>query len=319
MKKELKEASDRFLNNKKFLKNEYKFVSETDYLLGSFLYLDERQDVNIKRLKECNELLKANTKVFSDYRIMDFLLIIKMSLSKDPLKYLLNFKNNYDTITEKKIFASIFRIVSALLVTDAECNNLDKILKREKKIYNAMKDDHPFLTGKEDLPFSTMLALSNRKDSDITKDMEECYNILADKFRNKNEVQTLAQILSMYDETSKKKASKVIEIYDLLLKHNKKVNQNFGLPILGTLLSLDKTTKEVVDSIIEVDNYLGTKKGNGIWPYGKSTRLIFAMLIVESVYGCKSKSSKGTVLISTLVAEEIITSILIMNLIILSD
>ena len=324
MKKELRSKADLFLKNKKIFKNEVKFESESYYLLNSFLYIDANKEVDPNRLRGCNKIFKENTRLLSDLRIMSFLLITKMSLSKDPLKYLNNVKENYELVTNRRMFGSMYKILSALILCDTKNVDFEKVHEREMNIYNLMKKKHPFLTGEEDLPFAILLALTNKNEKDIIKDMEECYDVLSKKFSYKNEVQTLSQILALYNINSSDKVNRVIEIYDLLIKNKKKINLNFGIPVLGTLLSINKDSKEIVDDIIEVDNYLGSKKGTGLWPYGKSTRLIFAMLIVESTYGSNMvKSGKNAILVSStiaqIIAEEIIATMLIMDLVILSD
>jgi hypothetical protein len=183
-----------------------------------------------------------------------------------------------------------------------------------------MKKNHPFLTDDEDVPFAMLLAINNKNEKELINDIECSYNDLSKYFKlYKNEVYTMAQILSLSDKDTSEKVKNIIDIYELLKKNKKAVSFSFGLPVLATLVFLDKDIKEIVEDIVEVDNYLGSKKGTGSWYFGKSTRLLFAMLLVCSTYQSKDSKVNNVAVISSIIADDIISTLMIMNIIVLSD
>lgn len=322
MKRELKVKTDLFLRNKKAIKDEFKFESEYNYLLSSFLYADVNKELKSEKILESYKILKNNTSFFSDYRLLSLLLSSKMSLQKDPLKYFKDFTINFSKINKSKFYSSLYKMLSSIVLTDLEDEkDIDKIIEREKNIYQLMDKNHPILTGEEDIPFAMLLATSDLDEKDMVDEIEECYRLLNKCFKHsKDEIQSMAQILVLCDKPVEEKVSKVVDIYDLLSKNKKKVNRSFGLVVLATLVFIDKSAKEIVEDILEVDDYLASQKKTGLWPFGKYTRLLFSMLIVESVYGSsEGNKSKHLAIMSTLVTEQILTYVVLVNTVILYD
>ena len=185
-----------------------------------------------------------------------------------------------------------------------------------------MKEKHPIITTSSDIPFAVLLSLSDRKEKEIIKDVNECYELLTERFSNKNEVQSLSHILALSDVKSKEKVDRVFEIYDLLKENKRKCSNSYNFQFLGILAILGKNVNDIVNDVIEIDNYLGCQKGLGLWPFGKATRLFFSSFIVANVNGNSMNGSKTAILTSTLtniVVEEILSTILIMNIILLDD
>ena len=58
-----------------------------------------------------------------------------------------------------------------------------------------MKEKHPWLTSDEDIPFAAMLAVSDLDTDSLISEMEKNYEILKQKFSDKNAVQTLSHVL----------------------------------------------------------------------------------------------------------------------------
>ena len=322
MKKELKRKVDLFLQNKKKIKNIFKYESEANCLLSSFLYTDLDKEVDAKKLIESHELVVDKTNIFSDYRFISMILASKMAMTKNPLKYFNRVDEYKEILKKKKKFDNLINIFTSLILSDCEENiNVDKYIEKEIKIFNLMNDKHPFLTDDEDAPFAMLLALSNKKEKRIDTEVEECYQILRRNIKHaKNACQSMACVLTISDKSVKEKTDKIIDIYNKIKVQKKHIEDNFVLMVLATLIFVDRDSKEIVDDIIEVDKYIGSKKGSGLWPFGRATRLMFAILLVESVYGDEAyKNTKNTIAVSSIIVEEIITLILVSNLLLIID
>ena len=317
MKKELKRKTDLFLKNRKLLREEVLLESEYNYLFGAMMYTDNDLTINKKTLEKCHKLLKENTSIFSDLRTFSFPIIVKMSLHKNPKKYLEELQNGYRMLTNRTLFGSYYKLLTSMIVCDYEKDvEIDTLSKKEKKIYDMMKKNHPFLTSDEDLAFATLFALSGKDEKALIKEMEENYDVLKDHIKGNNNAQEIAEILVLESGKKEDKLNKVIELYDILKESKKKLSQDISCAILALLATLKEDSREIVKDILEVDNYIGSQKGKGLWALGKQTRLMISMLIVESLY-CKSdRKLKGISLMNTIIIEEILTYIICLSILI---
>ena len=310
MKKELQKKTDLFLENRQIMKEGAKFESESNCLFGAMLYTDENLVAKKKVLDNCLKIFKENTSLLSDLRFFSFPIIVKMALHKNPAEYLDNLKKNYKVLSKKSIFGSFYRILTSMIVCDYEKNiSVEKLSAKEKKIYDMMKKNHPFLTGDEDLAFSTLFALSGRKEEKLVAEMEEYYLMLKDYISGKNNAQTIAEILVLENGNKLDKVNKVLEIYSLLKVNKKKINEDFTYALIAFLASLKEDSNTIVNDILEVDSYIGSQKGKGLWSLGKGTRLMIAMMIVDSYYRKNDRQLRGISLMSAIILEEILTFI----------
>lgn len=311
-----------FLQNNKDIKKEVTLGYDLSFLLSSFLYTDLNLEVDLNKLKESHKILRKKTGVFSDYRFLDLLLSTKMSLSDDPNKYFENIDKVYKRVNTKRLLSSVYSIVSSIIINDYNIKDdeIDNVIEKEKVIYEKMKKSHPYLTDVDDIPFTILLSL-NRKDNDpVVDEIEECYNILKDNVKaSKNDLYSIAQIICISEKNYLKNTNKFLEIYNLLKENKKHVADGFYLTVLSTLIFIDCDIKKLVEDIIEVDNYIGCQKGLGLWSYGKSTRLLFAIILVESVYGDKINNNNTTTaaFISYIVTENLLITLMILNLAVL--
>ncbi len=310
MKKELQKKTDLFLENRLIMREGAKLESESNYLFGAMLYTDENQVAKKNVLDNSLKIFKENTTLLSDLRFFSFPIIVKMSLHKNPAEYLENLKKNYKVLSKKSIFGSFYRILTSMIVCDYEKNiSVDKLSVKEKKIYDMMKKKHPILTGDEDLAFAALFALSGRDEEKIINEMEAYYSVLKDYIKGNNNAQEIAEILTLESGRKEEKLRKAIEIYSLLTNNKKKLNNDFSHALIASLATLKESSTEIVEAILEVDSYIGAQKGKGLWSLGKGTRLMIAMMIVESYYSKNDRKLKGISLMSAVILEEILTFI----------
>ena len=306
MNKELKNISDCFLENLNLLRKEFKFESESSYLAGGLLYAQNNKSIDVKHIKECYNILKKNTGVFSDYRTIGLHLILEMSLAKNPTQYFENIKYVYETINKSDFFGSYYKLIASLLICD---NNREKdienIISRYQYMHNKMKETHPLLTSEDDIPFNVLLAMTDGDMDELVDKSEACYQLMKKRFSNKDEVQSLGQIFALLDDSAEESCKRFVELADKLKQKKRKIDSHF-LSVFGTLLFINKDTDKLIDDILEVDQYLGSKKGDGYWIGNKAVRLAFAASLVEIYYGC-NKSTKITSIFVAAIRQQIAT------------
>lgn len=236
-------------------------------------------------LKECNDLLVRETEVFSNFRGM-----IKpiansyLALSDNREQMMQQFIDNYAEL--KILFGrSEFIVATAIVIAQIGIHeNLNQLAKRTKSIYYCMKDNHPFLTGKEDCALAALLALSNQDEEFIINEMERCYTILKKEFNSRNAIQSLSHVLALGEQSAEEKCERVISLYNVLYAKGLHYGKNYELATLGVLALLDVELQVLVNDIAEVDAYLATQKGFGVLGIGVKQRLVYAGMLVAKDY-----------------------------------
>ena len=147
--------------------------------------------------------------------------------------------------------------------------------------------------------------------------MEDYYEAIKDHIKGKNNAQEIAEILALEYGNKEEKIQKVIELYDLLKASKKKIRKDSSCAILASLAILKEDSKSIVSAILEVDNYIGSQKGKGLWTLGRETRLMISMMIVESLYCQSDRKLKGISLINSIILQEILTYIICMNMLLI--
>ncbi|KXH80682.1 DUF4003 family protein [Sporosarcina sp. HYO08] len=91
---------------------------------------------------------------------------------------------------------TIYAYLAALLLTD-DAALYQQEAHKAKKLYDAMKKQHYFLTSYEDYAYAVLLSKKGEDPTEHAKSMRKYYDALrAQKFRSGNELQWLSQVLT---------------------------------------------------------------------------------------------------------------------------
>lgn len=107
MQETLKETIDLFVANKESVQSAFKWDIGYMHPLCSLMYTANREEINIERMKEAEQLIKSKTGVFSEFGgNTRMAMMAQMALSEDMGAYFDAVKSVYDKLNEKKWFAS---------------------------------------------------------------------------------------------------------------------------------------------------------------------------------------------------------------------
>lgn len=284
MRESLCEKCDLFIKNRDTVKAALPL--ESDYLAAVCASLFMNKDILVtgERLKECYKLLKTRVNSFSSFRGMAQLTTVAMlSLVESCEQRLENALEVYSKLKEY-FFSSEYLAVSAMLISDSvEPDRWGAVCQKADEIYRLMKKDHPFLTSSEDSVFAVMMALSSRTGEETLSEAEYCYNILIEKFRDRNAVQSLSHMLALVDSDRGSAADKcrdTVYLFDALKESKHKYGTGYELATLGVLASLPCSAEETVRDLIEVSDFLKKQKGYGFFGFSREQRLMHAGMIV---------------------------------------
>lgn len=299
-----------FVTNKEILEKVFFLEMKIMNLSGASIFTAEGKIASKEKMEECYKILKDNTNLFSQFRgHVKVPFLCKMALSKDPKKYYDNALEAYQLLKRNSIFNDDYKAMAAMSIIDhVEKEEYETVVDRTFEIYKQMKEKHKWITDHADIPLATLLALSNKNIDTLIMDMETCYCILIERFHNYNAVQTLSQVLALYEGSPNEKCEKVFAVYDALKEENHKYSTGNTLGVLGSLSMLDMSAEQIASDLAEADDLLKTNKGFGNIILGSNQRRMFAAQMVLNTYGKKAVAQESTTLsnvIATTIAIEI--------------
>lgn len=285
MRNELLTACQRFISNRDAFKEAGKWESSMLYPICAGVVQPKNRLVTPDEIKECKEMLKENTGVFSSFRGTVRLPIIAMLVSEfDSEKKLKNILEAYNAL-KKYFFAGESLTLSAIAMTIvSDPLHYDETAQRAKNIYKLIKKKHPIVTSVDDSAFCVMLTLSKRSDEKIAEEIEKCYIMLKNEFMSSDGVLSLSMIMSLCEEMSVEiKYGRAVELYNALRNRGIKYSRSYYLPTLGAIAVTNADIPQTADDIKEVYDYLKTQKGYGFFSSSsKQERALHALMIVAA-------------------------------------
>ncbi len=282
MKDTLRRRCERFIEARDRIRETFRW--ENSYLppVCANLFCARDRMPEEERLQECREMISRNTGVFSTFRgNVRTPMACMLSMEADPEEKLRQAQELYAAL--KQYFSgSDYLALAALLLTDRDFS--EERMARGKRIYRLMNEEHPILTSNEDSVFAVLMAWSDRSDEVMAEDVEACYRILKERFRDRNCAQTVAQILAMEEGSAADKCGMVFTLYDAVDRRGGKYGKHYELATLAALAMLEADPETLAEDMMEVDAFLAEQKGYGFWGIGKKMRLMHAAMIVSDEY-----------------------------------
>ena len=329
MKESLKERCELLADNYTLVSNSFKWEFEMMNMVAAINYTNLGMKADPEKMMECREILKKKHGYFSEMRsTIELAILSEMALEKNPAAYLDEVTAVYEKIKAHKILTSEYMVLSALIICEQrKVGQADEVIKRTKSLIKKMEKKHPFLTGYEDMPFATLMAMLIVEgdklvvpvDEDkLIEDMESCFTILKKKFpMHTDAVQGLCEVLTLCSGGTEDKCAKAAEIFDELKKAGVKYGKSTELAALGALVDLEMDADAIAREIAECSEYLKKHKGFGNLALGKEYRAMFAALLVAEEYSSESKSIYASTLgssIAVIIAEEIVMMIIMASM-----
>ena len=277
----LLEQCESFVENRDIVKSVFKMESSYLYPICAAIITDKGKRADAERLRQCRDILKAQTGAFSNFRgLSKMALICMMSIDPNPEQRLKNAQQVYDHL-RKSFSGSQFLCVAAMVISELiDPGYYKPMAEHTRRIYNLMKSKHPFLTGSEDSVFSALLAISKKTDERIVDETEQCYMLLKPHFTSNNAVQSLSHVLALCEGRPKEKCEATLALFRRLKEEGLRYGTDFELPTLGVLAMLPTDRESILRELREVDEYLAKQKGYGIFGLSKRQRLMHAAMIV---------------------------------------
>ena len=285
MRDSLRTLCDQFIQNRDIMKKVFAMDSSYIYPVCAAIATDKGKVINAEELQKCKDMLKAQTGVFSTFRGNSRAATITMlAADANPEEKLVKTLIIYD-LFKKHFWANEYLPMASMVIADMlEPEQYTETIDKTKRIYDLMKQEHPFLTGGEDTVYATLLAMSDLTEEQMVRETESCYQLLKQEFFDRNAIQALSHVLALCEGSSQQKCRRTIQLYNDLKEKGCRYGTSYELATLGILAMLPVELYQVVSDIIEVDTFLKGQKGYGFFGLDKKQRLMHAGMLVVSEY-----------------------------------
>lgn len=270
-----------FADNTQIIKNEFTWQDATMKRLAALLYVSEKKEINPSAIRECFNLIKRSTGLFSTFRGNSIMTAATLlSLRDNPDALLENTLAVYEEMKRAGYRASDYLVVAAYqIAANAPQEQYEDKIQRAKAFYDRMKKDHWFLTGQDDFIFSVMLGLSDIEVATGARRMETLYQTFRPEFHTGTGVQALTQVLVLGNDTSVTQR-RILALRDALRSRGLKLDRQYTLSSLGVLALLPMEVESIVSQIEETMQLLRGKKGFGAWSVAKQELLLLSAGLV---------------------------------------
>jgi len=282
MREAIRNKCDSFADNYKELSRKFKWGYPINNRLGALLYTLENRDVDVEAINRCRKIIKDNTGVFSQFKdITNFTVSIMISLHSEPETVFKGVLSVYNEMKQEGFRSSHYLVIAATMIAqEADPYYYQQIIRNAKDHYNAMKENHRWITTADDYGFAALLALADMPVPQTALEMENCYRILKADFSSNNVVQALSQVLTFSSEDDASKCRRVYELFQALKERKNKLGPGMALSFVGVLALLKEDSRTLADEIAEAARYLKSKKSFGFWSISSRERVLFAAAIV---------------------------------------
>lgn len=294
MRNSLQEQCNNFIIIRDILKESFRMESCSLIHACAHIFLANHAAADLEKLKECAKIFGNGTMGFPTFRGNYKLpLICMLAISKNPQEKLNCAMDIFKRFVSNS-FQSQSAALSAMILADTlSADDAEKYICRGKEIYNNMKTKYPFLIAEKDSIFAVFMAFSDKSDDEIITEAMNIYTAVKNISGHSSSVRTLSHVLSFGDGTAEEKNNKVNCLHSAMKEKGRTYGIRTELPVLGAAAMISADCSEIVNDIIEADDYLSAQKSLGDWGANSySHRLMNAALLVVNDYS--NHCSAGT-------------------------
>lgn len=278
MTEETRRRCDRFVAVYDQLRRRYRLEYHLLHALVAFCYTEQGRELDLEEMDAARDLLRRNAGPFSSFRsAVQLIYAGALSLESDPHTAFDRVEVAYAAL-KGSFFPSISLPLAAFALARAESETaFDATARRAREIFDAMKRDHPFLTGREDVPFAVLAACRGLSASAASAAAESAYTVLYPVLGRTNGVQTASHVLALGADPVAG-ANTLLALWKAL----KSARRPFGRDneLVG-LAALALSSSPSAALVCEIDDDLRHRRGFGNWTLGARVRRMYAALLAS--------------------------------------
>lgn len=290
----MQDLCGRLVAGREVIKKAFRWDNAHFYPVCANLFCARDAEPDTDTLLACRDMIRRETSVFSGFRgNVRLPLVCLLSLDPEPQMRLERTLASYKML-KRRFFGSDYLALAACFLSDLDETELENTAQRTRDLYEAMKREHPFLTGSEDSVFCVLLARSDRSNEELIADMEESYRCLKETFHSSDCMQTVSHILALSPLPAREKADRVTALFRAVRDRGVRYGKNRELPVLASLAVTDADPGVLADEVLEAYDYLASQKGwRGIFGYDRRTRAMHAAMLTADLHAPRAEAEKS--------------------------
>lgn len=294
MEEKLTSLCQLFIENRDAIKKVFGLESVYIYPIAANALTANGVKADVEKLKAAKKIISKNAGLLSYLKgNVATPFAANISFREDPKAYFDKVVKFYNIIKKQFSRSEYTALLAIILADTVREEEIADVISRGKVLYGMMKEQHPFLTSDKDSVLAGLLALSEKDNTVLIDDMEKCYDLLRIKFSDKSSIHTVSHILALTEGSAREKVEHLIDLFDVLKEKGKKYGQYTELAALAAVSILDDNTEKVVDTIIEIDDFLSKQKGYGLLGLDKKSRMMHATLLTAALYDTAKLSTES--------------------------
>lgn len=285
MKENTRKITMDFIENRDIIKKAIKLESSYIYPVAANIFCAAGVKADVDKLTRCKKIIKKNAGFASYLKgVVMTPFAAKLCVAADPEAQFEKAMDMYGILKNHFRRSEYLALLATLLAEKTTVDEAERIAARGRALYDMMKKEHPILTSSEDNVMAGFMAFSEKSDAQLIDDAEKCYDLLRKKFSDKNAVQTVSHILAMTEGAPEIKVGRLFGMFDMFTAAGRKYGKHYELPMLAAISVIEADEKELVDTVIEIDEMLSGQKGYGALSLDKKTRLMHAAMLAADLY-----------------------------------
>lgn len=298
------------IRNEAELRKGHKLDFESVMKLAAMMHVNAGREVDAARLRMCKQILKDRVGIFSNFRgYMQYLVQVKMALADDPEVYIDGVLDVYQRLKAGRVFpGEMVAMAATTIYENSPVEKHNEIVDKTREAYAWIREQHPFLTGEEDLALIALMIIAGIDPVQAAERAEELYVILKELYLPGSDTpQSVAMVLALSDKPAKQKISDFVSMYNECKRAGHATSKDKAMTIYAAYADLEGDRTQIVAEIGEVDDWLKEHKGYGALGVGASIRrLVAATLVLEDRQEAVAASVGATSAVAQAVVEELL-------------
>ena len=323
MNAELIARCDRQIENEKALRNVSTSVSEASIKVGALLYTSLNLPVRGDSVYAAEKILESKDGVFSNFRgILQTLLLIRMSISKDPEAYIDTVIDTYHALERGTGISGLFAVLTAVIITEQHGDqDVSSVTDQVQELFGHIKQNHPERSNASELAYVALMYCSGKANIRLEEEKERIYAALKDRLQLTDDAaRATALVLMTNSQSTEIKVDGFIDFYTHINATGHATGKRQYMSIyaafadLGFLEQYGISQSDTTASIAEVDDYLKRKPGYGRFSINQDMRKVLAAALTLQHYTLEVPREKHSEFHSD-VSLELLLFIVLMSLV----
>lgn len=269
-----------FVDNTAALKQHFPWQQPMLRRFAALLYASAGGEADIPAIDACMDIIKQETGVFSMFRgYVKLSMAAMLSLCEEPERVFADTLQVYAQLKDVRFHASEYLALAAYQIArQVPIERHAEVVARTRAFFEAMKEEHRFITGYDDYIFSAMLGISELDVAEGVSRMDRVFQELKPIFVSRNGLQGMSQALALFPGNDA--APKAVALHDELKARGLNFGRGEMLPTLGVLALLNGETAFVAQEVADTYEELRVQKGFGALSVQKTERMLLSASMV---------------------------------------